>query len=134
MWLCYLSSAILLHTARGLRLQFVRSRGLTSWYRKRRVNQDRLPPLFPPQGEQTMYGLRLFSHVLKLMVLTAFMSATAEAASSYNSVTVVRLNVFQASSGANPGSLIIFSPAISDTEGCTKSGQGYAWIDWTSTL
>jgi hypothetical protein len=81
-----------------------------------------------------MYGLRLFSHVLKLMVLTAFMSATAEAASSYNSVTVVRLHVFQASSGANPGSLIIFSPAISDTEGCTKSGQGYAWIDWTSTL
>jgi len=56
------------------------------------------------------------------------------AGSSYNQVTVSRLLVFQASSGANPGSLIVFTPAIADSEGCTKSGVGYAWIDWTSTL
>jgi len=81
-----------------------------------------------------MYGLRFVANMLKIMVLTVFMAATAEAASTYASVTVVRLHVFQASSGANPGTLIIFSPAIADSEGCTKSGQGYAWIDWTSTL
>jgi hypothetical protein len=56
------------------------------------------------------------------------------AGSTYSKVTVTRLLVFQASSGSNPGSLILFTPATADSEGCTKSGQGYAWIDWTSTL
>jgi hypothetical protein len=56
------------------------------------------------------------------------------AGTTYGKVTVSRLLVFQASSGSGPGSLILFTPAIADSEGCTKSGQGYAWIDWTSTL
>jgi hypothetical protein len=54
--------------------------------------------------------------------------------SSYNNVTITRLLLFQGGSVPNPGSLILFTPAIADTEGCTKSGQGYAWIDWTSTI
>lgn len=61
-------------------------------------------------------------------------SPLALAGSSYNGVTITTLMAFQASSGANPGTLILFKPAIPDAEGCTKSGQGYAWIDWTSTL
>lgn len=77
-------------------------------------------------------------HVMRILAfqLLAIGAASmpALAATTYGSVTAVKLLVFQASSGANPGSLIMFSPAIPDSEGCVKSGQGYAWIDWTSTL
>jgi len=69
-----------------------------------------------------------------LLAILPFAPALVSAGTTYGSVTITRLLIFQASSGANPGSLILFSPAIPDSEGCTKSGQGYAWIDWTSTL
>jgi hypothetical protein len=68
------------------------------------------------------------------VIVAGVMSRAGWAASSYNSVTVTHFNIFQASSGAAPGVVIFFTPAISDSEGCTKSGQGYAYIDWTSTL
>jgi hypothetical protein len=68
-------------------------------------------------------------------VLAAGLPMQALAVSTYTAVSIVRLQIFQASSGATPGSLIVFTPAApADTEGCTTSGIGYAWIDWISTL
>ena len=55
--------------------------------------------------------------------------------SGYNNVPVTLLQVYQAGQGAVPGALIQFSTASgtgADTEGCTQSGHGYAWIDWSS--
>ena len=77
---------------------------------------------------------RVVSCVLGVLVGGVVVSVPVYAYSSYNGVTITQLAAFQASSGSAPGTLIRFSPGIPDTEGCTQSGKGYAWIDWTSTL
>lgn len=78
---------------------------------------------------------RLAWHVFVVTLgLLVGLHGSAARASTYSGITISRMDVFQASSGAAPGVVILFSPAIADTEGCTKSGQGYAYIDFTSTL
>jgi hypothetical protein len=70
---------------------------------------------------------------LATIVLSAIPIA-AEAWSGYNNVTIVMLSVYQAGRGVTPGVLIQFSPKTpTDTEGCTYSGAGYAWIDYSTT-
>ena len=54
--------------------------------------------------------------------------------SGYNSVTVISAAVYQNGMSGLSGALIRVSPITpSDTEGCTNSGTGYVWIDWSST-
>ena len=67
-----------------------------------------------------------------LLAGLVFVSPIAGAYSTYNAVTIVNLAVFQPPASA--GVLIVFTPNTpADTEGCTTSGVGYAWIDLSAT-
>ncbi|MBS0579094.1 MAG: hypothetical protein JSR36_07505 [Proteobacteria bacterium] len=67
--------------------------------------------------------------------IMAFAPMHAFALSSYNAVTITKLLMNQGGRGGSPGALIFFTPTTpADTEGCTTSGSGYAWIDWSSTV
>lgn len=57
----------------------------------------------------------------------------AIATSGFNNITVTSLTIYQAGPSAAPGALIQFTGGTgADNEGCTWSGKGYAWIDWSS--
>jgi hypothetical protein len=61
-------------------------------------------------------------------------SHEALAWSGYNQVTIKLLTVYQASQGAGAGALIeLPTPFPNDTEGCSQSSHGYAWIDFSSS-
>lgn len=72
--------------------------------------------------------------VVTLGLVVGLHISAARATTVYSGITITRMDLFQASSGAAPGVVILFSPSVADTEGCAKSGQGYAYIDFTSTL
>ncbi len=58
----------------------------------------------------------------------------APAWSGYNSVTITHLSVYQAGQASPAGVLVEVSPVTpADTEGCSQSGKGWIWIDFSST-
>ena len=58
----------------------------------------------------------------------------ARAWSGYSSISISVLTVYQSGHASPPGVLVTLSPSsATDTEGCTHSNQGYAWIDYSST-
>lgn len=60
--------------------------------------------------------------------------SAALAWSGYSQVLLKAVTVYQSGRGANPGALIeLPTPFPSDTEGCAHSGQGYAWIDFSTS-
>ena len=79
------------------------------------------------------FGNNFRRSISLLIVFAVFAPSLAEAVTNYGPVTIVRIDAYQ--SPANPGALIVFSPGTpADTEGCTVSGQGYAWIDWSPSV
>ncbi len=74
---------------------------------------------------------------LIVLMVCGYLPSTSLATSGYNFFTPTNVTVYQAGQSSAPGgALIIFSTASatgSDTEGCTYSGKGYAWIDWASS-
>ena len=53
--------------------------------------------------------------------------------SGASSITLSALTVYQSGKASPPGVVIQFSPVGTDTEGCSHSNQGYAWIDYSTT-
>jgi hypothetical protein len=72
---------------------------------------------------------------LALLCVAVWAPAPGFCWSGYNSVTMSLVTLYQGGQASPPGALIKVSPvAPSDTEGCTYSGQGYVWIDWSGTI
>ena len=68
-----------------------------------------------------------------LVLLSMLLPALSFAWSGYSS-NVTLLTVYQAGQASWPGVLSQFPSTLPpDTEGCARSGQGYAWIDFSST-
>src|SRR5688572_26695204 len=58
------------------------------------------------------------------LALMAVIPNVGSAASTYSNASITQVQVY------NHGVLIVFTPVQPDTEGCTTSNAGYAWIDW----
>lgn len=52
--------------------------------------------------------------------------------SGYNGVTISWAAAYQSGKASPPGVEIYLTSTPADTEGCTNSNQGYAWIDFSS--
>jgi hypothetical protein len=53
--------------------------------------------------------------------------------SGYNGVTISSATVYQSGKASPPGVEIFLTTSPADTEGCSNSGKGYAWIDFSSS-
>ena len=53
--------------------------------------------------------------------------------SGYNGVTISSTTVYQSGKASPPGVEIFLTGSPADSEGCTSSGKGYAWIDFSSS-
>src|SRR5690242_9197632 len=52
--------------------------------------------------------------------------------SGYNGVTISWATAYQSGKASPPGAEINLTTTPADSEGCTYSGKGYAWIDFSS--
>lgn len=70
-------------------------------------------------------------------LIGSYIPSLCLATSGYNYFTPTDVSIYQAGQSSAPGGVLItFSTASAtgaDNEGCTYSGKGYAWIDWSST-
>lgn len=69
-----------------------------------------------------------------LLVLAVLVPQAGWTSSGYQKVTITIATLYQASQTSPAGALFQFTPTTpSDTEGCKYSGQGYVWIDFSSS-
>ena len=72
---------------------------------------------------------------LLFLLLATGIPAVVFAWSGYNNVTITYASLLQAGQASPPGALIRVTPYTpADTEGCSSSGTGYVWIDWSSSV
>jgi hypothetical protein len=72
--------------------------------------------------------------VLPYLVLGLLLPHLGWTWSGYQKVSITIVTLYQASQVSPAGALMQFTPTTpSDTEGCTYSGKGYAWIDFSSS-
>jgi hypothetical protein len=71
---------------------------------------------------------------LCLAALIAMTRPNTGFASGYSPVTIAQIILYQGGGASPPyGALVQLTTSPSDTEGCTHSSSGYAWVDFTST-
>ena len=71
---------------------------------------------------------------LFLTALIAAIRPNTGLASGYSPVTIAQVTLYQGRGTSPPyGALVQLTTSPSDSEPCTHSSRGYAWLDFTST-
>jgi hypothetical protein len=68
------------------------------------------------------------------LALIVGMRPNTSFASGYSPVSIASITVYQGGGASPPyGALVQLTSSPSDSEGCTHSSSGYAWVDFSST-